>query len=328
MLRLLAPSIIWDPPSLLYTILTQPVKTLIRLLDFTFNLLRPKPRPIQPAIRIVCISDTHCLKAEKIPDGDLLIHAGDLANLGSAEEIQAQINWLDSLPHDKKVVIAGNHDRHLDPRSRETLPIEHRNATLNWKSLYYLQHNTVTLKFNNGRELKIYGAPQTPTSKRDDHAFRYPEGSDAWSDTIPRDVDVLVTHTPPQYHLDLPAALGCESLLAEVWKVQPTLHIFGHIHAGKRDFVGELKSGREIARWDNSQRCLEQALRRPDGVFRGLLDPRSWLDIMKVCFYGLSGVLWERLMGGDYPQPTIMVLASLMYNNTGVLGNPPQVVDI
>lgn len=328
MLRLLAPSIIWDPPSLLYTVLTQPVKTLVRLLDLTFNLLRPQPKPPVLALKIVCISDTHCLKTSDIPDGDLLVHAGDLANMGSAEEIQTQINWLDSLTHERKVVIAGNHDRHLDPRSREVLPAEHRNAVLNWKSLCYLQHNSVVLKFSNGRELKVYGAPQTPTSKRDDHAFRYPEGSDAWSDTIPADADILVTHGPPKYHLDLPAALGCESLLEEVWKVQPPLHVFGHVHAGKTEFVGRLKGGREIARWDDQQKRLENALRRPDGFFRGVFDPRSWIDVVRICFYGMRGILWERLMGGDRPQPTIMVLASLMYNSTGVLGNPAQVVDI
>ncbi len=92
--------------------------------------------------------------------------------------------------------------------------------------------------------------------------------------------------------------------------------------------MGSLTGGKTLARWDESQRTLEHALSRPDGLFRGLLDPRSWLDVVKVCFYGMSGVLWERLMGGDSPQPTTMVLASLMYNNTGKLGNPAQVVDI
>jgi predicted phosphohydrolase len=328
MLRLLAPSIIWDPPSLLYTILTQPVKTLIRLLDLTFNLLRPGPKPGNPPIRVVCISDTHCLKTSNIPDGDLLIHAGDLANLGSAEEIQAQIDWLNSLPHEYKVVIAGNHDRHLDPRSRETLPLQDRYDVINWKSLWYLQHSSVSLKFSGGRRLNIYGAPQTPTSKRDDHAFRYQEGFDAWSGTVPRDIDILVTHAPPKYHLDLPAALGCAHLLDEVWDVQPTLHVFGHIHAGKSDFVGRLKGGREVVRWDDSQRSVENALRRPDGFVRGIIDPRSWLDVARVMFYGISSVLWERIWGGSSPQSTVMVLASLMYCNTGHLGNRPQVVDI
>lgn len=329
MLRLLAPSIIWDPPSLLYTILTQPVKTLIRLLDLTFNLLRPRPKPGQPSVRIVCISDTHCLKASHVPDGDLLIHAGDLANLGNVQEIQAQIDWLNSLPHQYKVVIAGNHDRHLDPRSRESLPLQDRYDVLDWKGLWYLQHSSVTLKFHGGRrQLKIYGAPQTPTSKKDDHAFRYMQDSDAWSDTVPRDIDILVTHTPPKYHLDLPAALGCEHLLNEVWEVQPPLHVFGHIHAGKSDFVGRLRGGKQVVRWDDGQSTLENAMRRSNGFFRAVLDPRSWLDVAQVIFHGASGVIWERIWGGSIPSTTTMVLASLMYCNTGQLGNPPQIVDI
>ncbi|KAK5169461.1 uncharacterized protein LTR77_005437 [Saxophila tyrrhenica] len=313
MQHFLAPAITYDPPSLLYTLLTQPIKTLIRLLDLTFSTLRPKPKPNQPPIRIVCISDTHCLKAPNIPDGDLLIHAGDLANLGSAEEIQPQIDWLDSLPHRHKVVIAGNHDRMLDPRSRDTLPLKDR---------------SVALKFNSGRRLNIYGAPQTPASKKDDHAFRYPQESDAWSETVPRDVDVLVTHTPPKHHLDLPIALGCEYLLKEVWDVQPTLHVFGHIHAGKSDFVGQLKGGQEVVRWDDGQRALERALARPDGLFRGIVDPRSWLDVARVTYYGITNVLWEQIWGGSSPASTRMVLASLMYCNSGELRNPPQVVGI
>ncbi|KAK3049363.1 hypothetical protein LTR09_009282 [Extremus antarcticus] len=318
MQRLLAPSIVYDPPTLLYTILTQPVKTLIQLLDLTFNLLRPKPKPGQPAIRV----------ASHVPDGDLLVHAGDLANLGNVEEIQPQIDWLNSLPHQHKVVIAGNHDRHLDPRSRGTLPSNDRNDAVNWRGLWYLQHSSVTLNFDGGRQLSIYGAPQTPATQKDDHAFRYPQDSDAWSDTVPRDVDILVTHTPPKYHLDLPAALGCEHLLREVWKVQPALHVFGHIHAGKSDFVGMLKGGNEVIRWDDGQRTLEHAMTRPNGFFRGIIDPRSWLDVARVVYYGVGNVLWEQIWGGSSPDSTRMVLASLMYCNTGELRNLPQVVYI
>jgi Icc-related predicted phosphoesterase len=328
LLRLLAPSIIWDPPSLLYTVLTQPVKTLVRLLDLVLNLLRPRSKPGTPAIRVVCISDTHCLKTTNIPDGDLLIHAGDLTNLGNVSEIQAQIDWLNSLPHEHKVVIAGNHDRHLDPRSREALPLEERYDVINWRSLWYLQHSAVTLKFAGGRQLKVYGAPQTPTAQLDDHGFRYIESSDAWTDTIPPDVDVLITHTPPKFHMDLPAALGCEHLLREVWEIQPTLHVFGHIHAGKSDFVGGFKAGQETVRWDDGQRVYENALRRKDGFIRGILDPRSWFDAVQIVFYGISNVLWEQVWGGSSPPTTTMVLASLMYCNTGRLGNPPITVDI
>lgn len=328
MFQRLAPPSIYDPPSLLYTILTQPVKTLIRLLDFFFSLLRSRPSPVSPPLRIVCISDTHCLKTSHIPNGDLLIHAGDLTNIGNPQELQAQIDWLDSLPHEQKIAIAGNHDRYFDPRSRQTLSRKDRDGVVKWRNVKYLQHSSIELKFSNGRELKIYGAPQTPTNGPDDHAFRYPYGSDAWSETVLRDVDILVTHNPPKYHFDLPAALGCEYLLEEVWKVRPTLHVFGHIHSGKTDFVGWLKHGREFVRWDAAQKCIEHALGRPDGFLRGLIDPRSWFDVAKVAFYGTTAVLWDRLWGGQSQEPTLMVLASLMYCNTNQLGNPPQVVDI
>lgn len=46
--------------------------------------------------------------------GDLLIHAGDLTQSGSMEELDAQIEWLDRQPHRYKVVIAGNHELCLD----------------------------------------------------------------------------------------------------------------------------------------------------------------------------------------------------------------------
>lgn len=326
--RLFGPQSIYDPPSLIYTLLTQPTKTLVRLLDFAISLLRSPPQPHSSPIRVVCISDTHCLKKSDIPDGDLLIHAGDLANLGNPQELQAQIDWLDSLPHVHKIAIAGNHDRYFDPRSRRSLHLADQNELLNWRGIWYLQHSSVDLIFDNGRHVKVYGAPQTPADGTDDFAFRYRRGFDAWSDTVPRDVDILVTHTPPKYHLDLPAALGCEHLLHEVWKTRPLLHVFGHVHSGKTDLVGWLKGGKEVVRWDETQRLLERARRRPDGLVRGFVDPRSWLDLARFVFHGVGDLLWERAWGGQSREQTVMVLASLMYCNSGELLNAPQVVEI
>jgi len=36
-------------------------------------------------VRFVCISDTHCTETcfENVPDGDVLIHAGDFSYVGS-----------------------------------------------------------------------------------------------------------------------------------------------------------------------------------------------------------------------------------------------------
>lgn len=59
-------------------------------------------------LRFVCVSDTHnddC--RDHIPDGDILLHAGDMTNSGSLEELQIAVDWIISLPHAVKVVVAG-----------------------------------------------------------------------------------------------------------------------------------------------------------------------------------------------------------------------------
>ncbi|KAK4570171.1 hypothetical protein LTR86_002251 [Recurvomyces mirabilis] len=328
MSSLFAPGSIFDPPSELHLLLTQPIKTLIRFLDYGFSLLHSSPKRGSPPIRIVCMSDTHTLQAAHVPDGDLLIHAGDMGNEGTPAELQAQIDWIDQLPHKYKVVIAGNHDTYLDPRSRKTLSQQDQQDTINWRSLRYLQHSSVTLHFGGGRrQLRLYGAPQIPACGGSNFAFQYPRGHDAWSETIPDDTDVLITHTPAKYHLDLPAALGCEHLLREVRRVRPALHIFGHVHAGRSDTMGWLKDGRETVQWSKGQACLEHAMTRSKGFIRAVLDPRAWVDVVKLVYHGVAEVLWDRIWGG-YSERTIMINAALMYNSTGRLGNEVQVVDI
>ena len=62
-------------------------------------------------INVVCISDTHNQQPD-LPDGDLLLHAGDLTQDGSFDELQAQLDWLNGQRHRCKVVIAGNDGLH------------------------------------------------------------------------------------------------------------------------------------------------------------------------------------------------------------------------
>lgn len=62
-------------------------------------------------MRIVCISDTHnCNEQIAVPDGDILIHAGDSLTNGTVQEFESFIGWFSSLPHIHKLLIAGNHD--------------------------------------------------------------------------------------------------------------------------------------------------------------------------------------------------------------------------
>ncbi|KIW08381.1 uncharacterized protein PV09_01295 [Verruconis gallopava] len=315
---------IFEPPTRLERLLSAPLKYLISLVYRLSTRLRASPRPKSPSIRVVCISDTHTLKWDEIPDGDLLIHAGDLTNNGTIAELQQALNWIASLPHKYKVLIAGNHDTFLDPRSRMTLSEADRSGTLDWKGMYYLQHRSITLAFpsptDGVRKISIYGAPQIPQCGGSNFAFQYPRRQDAWTDTIPKHTDILITHTPPKFHLDLlNPSLGCEYLLSEVWRVKPRLHVFGHVHVG---------AGRRVVRWDEAQKAYELGLsRQSKGLIQELFDIRSWLALLKVIIYGTSGVIWNRIWGGE-TRSTTMINAALMYHNTGRLGNKVQVVDI
>lgn len=68
--------------------------------------------------RIVVMSDTHALTRHlkfDIPDGDIFIHAGDFTACGSEEEVKEFNEFLGQLPHEHKLVIAGNHELSFDP---------------------------------------------------------------------------------------------------------------------------------------------------------------------------------------------------------------------
>ena len=62
-------------------------------------------------MRIIMISDTHAQhRRVDIPDGDVLVHAGDITRRGGLDDLADFNAWLGTLPHRHKVVIAGNHD--------------------------------------------------------------------------------------------------------------------------------------------------------------------------------------------------------------------------
>ena len=196
-----------------------------------------------PKIKVVCISDTHCLNPE-VPAGDLLLHAGDMTNKGTFDEIQALLNWLNTLPHKHKVVIAGNHDDLLDTAFVEARPDSklgphdptpgRTRADLNWGDIVYLENSAATLTFESAgskRTLKVFGSPLTPLIPGDPvWAFQYdPAERDPWTGLIPDDADIVLTHGPPKSHLDLNR--GCAHLLREVWRARPPLMVWGHWHA-------------------------------------------------------------------------------------------------
>jgi 3',5'-cyclic AMP phosphodiesterase CpdA len=240
--------------------------------------LPPTSTDVHNPIAIVSISDTHRSQPE-VPDGDLLLHAGDLTNHGTFAELQEQLDWLASLPHRHKVVIGGNHDSLLDPgyvarfpdRSYET---EGRTgADLNWHDLIYLNNTSVTLEFHGGsRKLSIFGSPWT--RQYGSFAFQYPTTRDVWTNSIPSGTDVLLTHGPPKGFLDL-GGKGCPYLAREVSRARPRLVVFGHIHAGR---------GQEEVGYRGIERCYQKGMGGDGGV---LLIPTMLLWFLFAWFQSL-----------------------------------------
>lgn len=152
----------WEPLTLLDHILLSPLTFLAMTLHRI--LLRLRGQPFYPprnksAITVVCISDTHD-QTVTIPAGDVLIHAGDLTNAGTAADIQKQLDWLKAQPHSVKIVVAGNHDSWFDERSRA--PEDKRSgATVNLDGLVYLE-SSATVQEIKGRSITIFGVPDIP----------------------------------------------------------------------------------------------------------------------------------------------------------------------
>jgi len=215
--------------------------------------------PQAPATtRFVVISDTHDrhTKMAPLPQGDVLIHCGDFTMDGRIKAISEFGKWFSSQPHPYKIVIAGNHDTTLDgpyyerayhKRPRGSAPAawkalhhrlvpeeEARAALLASGGVTYLVDQATTI---NG--LTIYGSPWQPSFH--DWAFNRDRGiplRDTWA-LIPAQVDVLCTHGPALGHGDGIAGpegdtlrTGCEDLLYAIQRVQPQVHVFGHVHEG------------------------------------------------------------------------------------------------
>jgi predicted phosphodiesterase len=233
---------------------------------------------------VVCISDTHNTRPE-IPIGDILIHAGDLTENGSFDEVQAELSWLSSQPHKYKILTAGNHDVLLDDAFLAKHPERRYGQSktkddLDWGSVIYLQDGSVTLEFPSqegitdkslepkSRKLVIFGSPWTP--QYGISAFQYrPDDETHWAAkfaSLYSKPDIVVTHGPPKHHLDARDfyRAGCPYLAEEIARIRPRLVVFGHIHAsyGREDvFLDGVQRGYEevMTGWSGWERIVWMA---------------------------------------------------------------------
>ena len=186
------------------------------------------------AVRVTVISDTH-MQHERLvlPEGDLLIHCGDMFDLYSRNpaDLRGLDSWFARQPFDRIVCTGGNHD-HLLEHTLGFLAQPFRHAE-------YLQDQAVRY-----RGLIVYGSPWVPGLPT--HAFHKDrsELEAAWAH-VPTGVDILVTHTPPLGVLDRSSrgvSFGCPELAWQLRRIAPRVHCFGHVHAS----AGQARLGQTL----------------------------------------------------------------------------------
>jgi 3',5'-cyclic AMP phosphodiesterase CpdA len=182
-----------------------------------------------------------------LPEGDVLIHAGDCTNIGKPNEVKEFIEWFMGVKgFDSKIFIAGNHDwafeNHRYPHHRGDFEWYYHlmnEENLSQSDVTYLEDSGFTIDSSEfSKPIKFWGSPWQPEFYN--WAFNLPRSGDElkkYWDMIPEDTDVLITHGPPSEIKDFvnnwrqPVRnVGCELLRFRVEQIKPMVHVFGHIH--------------------------------------------------------------------------------------------------
>jgi Icc-related predicted phosphoesterase len=191
--------------------------------------------------RLVLISDTHQRhKGIVLPEGDILVHSGDITMMGDLTELHGAAHWMAEQPFEYIIAIAGNHDWCFQNDNR----YEARKIMVG-EGLTYLEDSSVEYK-----GLKFWGSPDT----REFNNWAFNRNSDElkkkWN-TIPDDTNVVVTHGPPFGIGDRVRAgdyVGCKHLLKTLRDrlKDVKLHTCGHIHEGYGQRRGVGASGQTV----------------------------------------------------------------------------------
>jgi len=186
-------------------------------------------------VRIVCFSDTHGQhRAKKLNKwieqnpADILVFAGDL-QLNSLDDGTDFLNWVSGTPYAYKIVTFGNHDGNYDIFTNEARK---------FKDVIILNQG-----FKSVLGVRFFASPYSLNFCNWWFMKSETELEDMYS-KIPKDTQVLITHTPVYGILDKPIngfSCGSESLKNRIEEL-PKLkyHICGHIHEG----YGKEKQGK------------------------------------------------------------------------------------
>ncbi len=174
-------------------------------------------------MKIITLSDTHGFHDQvKLPEGDILIHAGDISMRGALYEVRNFLSWFEQQDFSTKIFIAGNHDFYFEEHTAEEI------KSIMPDGVIYLDDSGIDI-----HGIKIWGSPVTPWFF--DWAFNRNRGAEIskhW-ELIPADTDILVTHGPMFRRLDKTTNgeyAGCKDLFLRSQHLRLKAHICGHIH--------------------------------------------------------------------------------------------------
>jgi hypothetical protein len=75
------------------------------MVHLEYDIANPPARPERPHSRFVLISDTHNANFD-LPDGDVLLHSGDLTNKGTVSDFRLTMDWISNAPHPIKMSVS------------------------------------------------------------------------------------------------------------------------------------------------------------------------------------------------------------------------------
>jgi len=212
------------------------------------SLQPPAPYASTDSVRFVLISDTHNrhTKLPELPAGDVLVHCGDFTNHGSLGEVHQFAKWMAEQPHKTKIVVPGNHDMILDGAYYEEYWGDWSyNKESHDEALAEFKNRGILLLVDSSIELlglKIHGSPWISRETPWKTGFnKEPEEMEGTWQSLPSDVDVLLTHMPPHGVGDREPSghhIGCPHLARRVEDIAPQLHAFGHVHSDYGAFRG------------------------------------------------------------------------------------------
>lgn len=194
-------------------------------------------------MRIIATSDTHFVfplprdgKYPGVPEGDVLLHCGDLMYTGHPDEWYLRLGNLAAMPHAHKLIVPGNHDFHIQNYNGIARAELKNNAKFKLLDDHkpYTEIDGVQFFAIPG----VTGLPGWAYNTTDQELER-------WLGTaydVGRPADIVMSHAPPYLILDAINPEGRRvrdrkhvgSRALRRWfnelQVKPKYWFFGHIH--------------------------------------------------------------------------------------------------